>query len=130
MDDANGRAAAAIGHPVPILRIFDAELGLRFYRDYLGFSVDWEHRFEPALPLYVQVSRDDAVLHLSEHFGDGTPGSAVWVAVGDVRAFHEELRARDHLGRQRPGIEKDAPGGPTMCIIDPFGNTLRFCQAD
>jgi catechol 2,3-dioxygenase-like lactoylglutathione lyase family enzyme len=111
-----------------VLRIFDAELGVRFYCEYLGFVVDWEHRFEPDLPLYMQVSRDDAVLHLSEHYGDGTPGSGVWVAVDDLPALHRELRQRDDLGRQRPGIDADAPGGPTMAVIDPFGNVLRFCQ--
>lgn len=31
-------------------------------------------------------------------------------------------------GSQRPGIDRDAPGGPTMTIIDPFGNELRFCE--
>lgn len=123
-----GRSAVGIGHPVPVLRIFDAELGLRFYRDYLGFVVDWEHRFAPDLPLYVQVSRDDAVLHLSEHHGDGTPGSCVWVSVGDLEALHRELRQRGDVGRQHPGIDADAPGGPTMDVIDPFGNVIRFCQ--
>lgn len=38
------------------------------------FRVDWEHRFEPGFPLYLQVSRDGLVLHLSEHHGDGSPG--------------------------------------------------------
>ncbi|CAN3131979.1 hypothetical protein ACNUDN_05805 [Mycobacterium sp. smrl_JER01] len=27
-----------------------------------------------------------------------------------------------------PGIEVDSPGGPTMEVIDPFSNTIRFCQ--
>src|SRR6185295_19052023 len=31
-------------------------------------------RFEPDLPLYMQVSRDRCVLHLSEHHGDCSPG--------------------------------------------------------
>jgi hypothetical protein len=127
MDDANWRAAAAIGHPVPILRIFDAELGLRFYRDDLGFSVDWEHRFEPALALYVPVSRDHAVLH----FGDGTPGSAVWVAVGDVRAFHEELRVCARTsGGSVLGSRRMHRAGPRCASSIRSGTRLRFCQAD
>jgi hypothetical protein len=28
----------------------------------------------------------------------------------------------------RPGIDTDAPGGPTMDVFDPFSNTIRFCQ--
>jgi hypothetical protein len=27
-----------------------------------------------------------------------------------------------------PGIEVDSPGGPTLEVIDPFSNTIRFCQ--
>ena len=30
--------------------------------DFLGFSLDWEHRFEPDMPLYMQVSRGPVVL--------------------------------------------------------------------
>jgi len=30
----------------PVLRIFDVEKAKDFYFGFLGFSVDWEHRFE------------------------------------------------------------------------------------
>jgi catechol 2,3-dioxygenase-like lactoylglutathione lyase family enzyme len=33
--------------PIPILRIFDEAKARAFYVDWLGFKVDWEHRFEP-----------------------------------------------------------------------------------
>jgi len=56
----------------PIFRIFDEAKAREFYVDFLGFTIDWEHRFEPGLPLYMQVSKDDCILHLSEHHGDGT----------------------------------------------------------
>lgn len=38
-----------------------------FYVDFLGFKVDWEHRFDDNAQLYMQVSRSGARLHLSEH---------------------------------------------------------------
>ncbi len=41
---------------VPILRIFDLAKAREFYCDFLGFKVDWEHRFKPGLPMYMQVS--------------------------------------------------------------------------
>jgi catechol 2,3-dioxygenase-like lactoylglutathione lyase family enzyme len=116
-----------IGPPVPILRIFDVDRALDFYCSYLGFNRDWEHRFEPDFPVYIQVSRSEAVLHLSEHYGDGSPNTAVWIPVSDVEALHRELIAQQH-SYSRPGIEYDAPGGPTVDVIDPFGNMLRFCQ--
>ena len=79
------------------------------------------------MPLYARLRRAQAVIDLSEHHGDGTPGSAVWVPVGNVTAFRRELLGKNYK-RLRPGIDKHAPGGPTMDLIDPFANMLRFCQ--
>lgn len=118
---------AGMGVPVPVLRSLDEARAREFYVDYLHFTVEWEHRFEPGLPLYVRLRRGSCVLDLSEHHGDGTPGSTVWVPVADVRALHRELRATGYQ-RMNPGIEDDGPGGPTMQVIDPFSNTIRFCQ--
>ena len=33
------------GKTTPILRIFDEAKAREFYVDFLGFKVDWEHRF-------------------------------------------------------------------------------------
>lgn len=59
-----------LGNSTPTLRIFDEARAREFYLGYLGFRIDWEHRFAPGMPLYLQVSRDDCVLHLSQHHGD------------------------------------------------------------
>jgi catechol 2,3-dioxygenase-like lactoylglutathione lyase family enzyme len=118
-----------IGRVVPILRITSVEDAYDFYVGVLGLKVDWEHHFEPGLPLYAQLSRSGFVLHLSEHAGDGTPGAAVWAAVDDVKALRNEFL--DRLGDDGSigEIDRDAPGGPTFEVIDPFDNTLRFAQA-
>ena len=68
-----------IGTVTPLLRMFDEEKARAFYIDYLGFTRDWEHRFEPGMPLYQQVSRGACVLHLTEHHGDCCPGAAIRV---------------------------------------------------
>lgn len=122
-------APPSAGPAVPVLRMFSAEQTLLFYVDYLGFTVDWEHRFAPGLPLYVQVSRSRLVLHLSEHHGDGSPNTVVWAPVADVYRLRDELHARPDA-RQRPGVDAERPGGPTMDVTDPDGNVLRFCQVE
>lgn len=115
--------------PVPVLRSLDEGRAREFYIDYLHFSVEWEHRFDYAQSiLYMRLRRDQFVLDLSEHHGDGTPGSTVWVPVSDVTALHKELHATGYP-RMYPGIDDDAPGGPTLQVIDPFSNTIRFCQS-
>ncbi|MGB6996793.1 MAG: glyoxalase superfamily protein, partial [Pseudolabrys sp.] len=44
------------GRVVPVFRIFSLDKAQEFYLDFLGFKVDWEHRFAPDLPVYMQVS--------------------------------------------------------------------------
>jgi hypothetical protein len=118
---------AHLGTPVPVLRMFDAAPTYDFYLDYLGFRVEWEHRFEPGLPLYARIRLDDVTIDLSQHYGDGTPGTVLWIPVDDVESLHRDLIGKQHP-RSRPGIEHDAPGGPTMTVIDPSSNRLRFCE--
>ena len=113
-----------LGHPIPILRIFDEAKAREFYVDFLGFKIDWEHRYEPGLPLYMQVSKDGCVLHLSEHVGDCCPGSAMRIWSAELDAFHSELIAKQYK-YYRPGIQK-MPWGRDMGVTDPFGNRLIF----
>lgn len=124
--DRDRREPPQLGAPVPVLRVLDGAVGREFYAS-LGFELLWEHRFEPDLPLYQRLRRDEVTVDLSEHYGDGVPGAVLWVPVRDVRALHAELRPK-LWAHQRPGLEEDAPGGPTFTVGDPYGNHLRFCQ--
>lgn len=110
---------------VPILRIFDEQKAKDFYVGFLGFTVDWEHRFEPHMPLYMQVSREGLTLHLSEHHGDATPGSAIFVRTENLDEFHAEITSRNYR-YMRPGIEEVPWNARMMAVTDPFGNHLRF----
>lgn len=110
---------------VPILRSFDEAKAREFYVDYLGFKVDWEHRFEPELPLYMQISRGGLTLHISEHHGDCTPGSTVFVRMAGIDDYHAELTAKDY-GNLRPGVEIAPWNAKLMEVTDPFGNRIRF----
>ncbi len=113
----------ALATVIPVLRIFDEMLARNFYCGFLGFKIDWEHRFEPGLPLYAQISREGCILHLTGHHGDATPGSAVRVGVTDIDAFHAELAARDYAFA-RPCIEHQPWGLREMKLTDPFGNRI------
>ena len=103
-------------HAIPIFRIFDVAKAQEFYVGFLGFRVDWEHRFDETAPLYMQVSRDGLLLHLSEHHGDASPG---------LEAYHREITAKGYRF-MRPGIEVAPWNARVMEVIDPFGNRLRF----
>ena len=116
------------GRTTPIFRIFDEMKAREFYVDFLGFKVDWEHRFEPGTPLYMQVSRGECILHLSEHYGDGIPGAAIRIETSDIDGLHRELTAKRYK-YARPGIERMPWGSREMSVHDPFGNRLTFTNA-
>jgi catechol 2,3-dioxygenase-like lactoylglutathione lyase family enzyme len=108
---------------IPVLRIYDIAKAKEFYIDFLGFKLDWEHRFDANAPLYLQVSRSGVKLHLSEHYGDGTPGTVVYIRGENISALSAELHAKG-ARFARPSPTDTAPK-----LTDPFGNVLRFDDA-
>ncbi|WP_409343713.1 glyoxalase superfamily protein [Paenibacillus sp. MBLB4367] len=111
----------------PILRIFDEAKAKAFYIGFLEFQLDWEHRFEEGFPLYMQVSRGSCLLHLSEHHGDCTPGSAVRIEASPIEPFHAGLLAKAYK-YARPGLESTPWGTREVCVTDPFGNRIVFYE--
>lgn len=117
----------SFGPANPILRIFDVAKAMEFYIDYLGFTLDWEHRFADNLPLYCQVSRSGVTLHLSEHSGDASPGARVFVRMTGIEAFHKELHSKGYRF-MNPGLDQ-APWGREVNVVDPFNNRVTFCES-
>ena len=110
---------------IPIIRIFDYKKAIEFYVDWLEFTIDWEHTFEPDTPIYMQVSRDGIHLHLSEHHGDATPGARVYITCTGLREYHKLLIDKKYKNN-RPGLEETFYGTWCVEVIDPFGNRLTF----
>ena len=116
-----------LSQPIPILRILDEVKAREFYVNFLGFTIDWEYRFETDGPLYMQVSRAGCVLHLSEHQTDATPGGALRIETDDVTAYNSELLQKQDK-YAAPGVEDTQWRTREMTIRDPFGNRLIFSQ--
>jgi uncharacterized glyoxalase superfamily protein PhnB len=112
---------------VPILRMFDVVKAEEFYQGFLGFAIDWDHRFDDKAPLYRQISRAGLILHLSEHHGDGSPGARLRVNMRGVRAFHQELSAKNYR-YLNPGLETTPWNTLEVGVIDPFGNHISFSE--
>jgi hypothetical protein len=128
-NDRRDGMAITFTQTIPLLRIFSVDKAREFYLDYLGFMVDWEHRFEPELPLYMQVSRGGLILHLTEHHGDCTPGSKVFVHLTGVAELHAELKAKSY-NYLRPGLQRAPWGATTLELTDPFMNRILFSESD
>ena len=110
---------------IPILRIFDEKKAKEFYLEFLGMTLDWEHRFEAEAPIYLQVSRSQLIFHLSEHSGDCTPGSKVFVQTHDLDELYEDITSRPYR-YNRPSISTAPWGDRIFEVIDPFSNKILF----
>ncbi len=109
----------------PILRMFNYAKAVEFYVNWLGFTINWEHRFEPTAPIYMEVAREGITLHLTEHHGDATPGSRVSVECTGLKEYHRQLLEKNYP-YNRPGLEETFYGTWCVEVIDPFGNRLTF----
>jgi uncharacterized glyoxalase superfamily protein PhnB len=110
---------------IPAIKIFDEEKAREFYSGFLGMKLDWEHRFEPDFPVYMQVSRGNRVFHLSEHSGDCAPGSKVFVTANELDNLYSEIISRGYK-YNKPEITT-APWGARVCeVVDPFSNKVLF----
>ncbi len=110
---------------IPINRLFDEEKAKEFYLKYLGMNLDWEHRFDREAPIYMQVSKENMVFHLSEHSGDSTPGSKIFINVTELEKIHKEITSTPYK-YNRPSIEITSWGDRCFTVIDPFCNKVLF----
>jgi len=110
---------------IPVLRIFDYDKAVEFYVNWLGFTIEWEHHFEENTPVYMGIKKGNLVLHLSEHHGDGTPGSHVYLTCTGVKEYHTELIEKKYK-YNRPGIEETFYGTLSFVVNDPFNNKIIF----
>jgi catechol 2,3-dioxygenase-like lactoylglutathione lyase family enzyme len=111
---------AEMSCPRPIFNVRSLAASQRYYRDVLGFKVDWEYGDPPD---FGSVSRADAVLFLAEGY-QGTPGAWTMIFTQDVDRLHGEYARKRALIRMPP---KDMPWRMReMHVSDLDGNVIRF----
>jgi len=109
---------------IPTLRILDYEKAIEFYVDFLGFNIDWEHRFSSSEPVYMQISLNNLTLHLSEN-QRFQPNNIVFVETEGIQDFGADLSNKGS-NFPVPEVSKTPWNTFQMEIEDPFGNLLRF----
>lgn len=122
-------AARACAHdselscPRPILNVRDLRASQRYYREALGFKIDWDYGDPPD---FGSVSRGDGVLFLCQGC-QGHPGGWTMMFTRSVDRLHEELVRNKAIIQMPP---TNMPWGlREMQVADPDGNVMRFGSA-
>ena len=115
---------------IPIFRIFDYKKAIDHYIGWMEFKIDWESYLDEGSPVYMQISKDDLVLHLSEHSGDCSPGARIYIENYTGLAAYHQLLIDKKYKYNRPGIGESywVKGVIEMETIDPFGNKMTFTE--
>ena len=113
---------------IPVLRMFDESKSKAFYVDYLGYDIDWEHRFndDSQSPLYMQIHLGSSVLHLNGHAEKDSPSCEVRIPVKGLEEFHAYLSSK--AGFETPEIDdpRYEDRKTDLNIYDPSRNHLVF----
>ena len=136
LSEAPGRPRAsapelALTTAMPVLYVRDVTAAAEFWRDKLGFEIDFLHG---APPFYGAVSRDGACLHLkfvhAEVFGPGRVEDEglimAYVPTRNLKVLIAEFQARAVRFSQPP--TKQAWGGTDVHVLDPDGNRIAFVE--
>jgi catechol 2,3-dioxygenase-like lactoylglutathione lyase family enzyme len=123
----------ALRSAIPVLFVRDVTASAGFFRDTLGFEIDFLHG---APPFYGSVSRDEACLHLRfvrrPNFAElaAREGSLILtsIEVSDVRALFEAFEGRGADIAQPPTAQPW--GGTDLHVRDPDGNVIAFVTYD
>lgn len=114
---------------IPVLRMLDEAEARAFYIDYLGFEVEWECRFGPDSPMYMEVRLGDAHIHLNGHATHESPISEVNIPVLGLDNYCEYLISKRSKYPKPCVVDPRHVGRKTdMNILDPFGNLIVFCS--
>jgi uncharacterized glyoxalase superfamily protein PhnB len=108
----------------PVLRVKSTDPALTFYRDVLGFTVEFQYGD------YVGLKFGDAGLHLCRPAaGETAGGGAVYVFCDEVDAYFGTIRSRGAMAERDPADQIYAMRD--FSIVDPDGNRLTFgCSLD
>jgi uncharacterized glyoxalase superfamily protein PhnB len=127
-------ADVAVKSATPIFFVSDVPRAAAYFRDQLGFEVDFLHG---APPFYGSVSRGGACLHLRlvhrptffvEQAADEGSLILATIEVSDVKALYEEFAARG-VAFVQP-LSRQSWGGTDFQVSDPDGNAFSFVTYD
>jgi uncharacterized glyoxalase superfamily protein PhnB len=123
----------AVKSATPIFFVSDVTRAAAYFRDALGFEIDFLHS-DP--PFYGSVSRGEACIHLrlvhrtwfAERAASEESLILATIEVSDVKALYAEFQARG-VPFVQP-LKRQFWGGTDFQVRDPDGNAFSFVAYD
>jgi catechol 2,3-dioxygenase-like lactoylglutathione lyase family enzyme len=118
---------------IPVFKCRDMDESIAFYTKVLDFELVSRWPLEGPLS-FTELNRDDDVLYLSTHSGDGAFGSVITIPVDNCDQMFEKFLSRGLDTSQKKespvhqGPVDQSWGTREFYVTDPNGNTLRFVQ--
>ena len=114
---------------IPVLHVSNSKAAEAFYREALGFELEFAYQVEEARPdpCYMGLQREGVRLHLSSFSGDGVAGGVVYLLVENVDELRRELASKDVPVDLEPTDQ--TWGNREMYVKDVDRNSIRFVQA-
>ncbi|MDQ2841443.1 MAG: VOC family protein [Acidobacteriota bacterium] len=122
-------ATPALKRAIPVVFVSNVQVSAEFYRDKLGFAIDFLHGHPP---FYGSVIRDAACIHLrfvhEPAFASGLRERegllSAFLAVDNVKGLFAEYKVADVGFVQL--LKKEPWGGSAFIVRDPDGNWICF----
>jgi catechol 2,3-dioxygenase-like lactoylglutathione lyase family enzyme len=122
-------AASTLTKGIPVVFVSDVRVAVEFYRDKLGFAIDFLHGHPP---FYASVSRDEARIHLrfvhQSAFVAGLREQeqllSAFVTVANVKGLFTEYETRNVPFVHR--LKKEPWGQSSFIVRDPDNNWICF----
>lgn len=118
----------------PFIRCSDIAVSLHFYTEILDFEVRQPPDPEPDsfMSMYANIKREECVVHLSQHAGDGVYGNVIYAHVDNLDETYKlflnnGLKIQEISGISMEPVEQTW-GMKEFYVTDPDGNRIRFGQ--
>ena len=107
---------------VPVLPVEDLDVAKNFYVNQLGFSLDWEARFDSPNEGLLGVQRGGMKITLDCPMSGHGRNACVSLIVESADQYYEEWANRGVAMKRPPKNEEW--NARTFGVTDPFGNTI------
>ena len=111
---------------VPALQSNDAVESYAFYHLMLGFEKNWDHRYEPGLPLFIPIPNGVSMVFITEYKDESAFDMELYLYANGACSIESNAKTQGAVFDVE--LHEMLYGAKEFTINDPGGNKLRIGQ--